>query len=403
MARRFNKRMLDALRPPGEGRTEIGDVVVPGLVVRVTPRGVKSFSVGYKVVGEGGAGPAGRLRTGRQHRITLGQYPALDLSAARERARDILAVVSEGRDPRDELRERNLIRHVDTVEAVARRFIEQDARRTLVNWRRVERCLEIHVLPTLGQRPIRDVRRRDVHELMDGLVEADRAGTAREVRKHLHRLFEWAVDREIVADNPVHGMKRRDLIRRETGRALTDDELRAIWSGAGIMGYPYEPVYRLLVLTGQRRGDWARASRSEIDADRRQLEIPAARYKSRRDHVVPLAGPAWEIFEGLPAFAGNDYHLFSTDLGRRHIDGFSKAKLRLDRLAGGELAPWTTRDLRRTCMTRMADLGVRPEVRAAVLGHAKTGLQRTYNRHDYLAEKREALTAYAGHLMEIVG
>ena len=149
--RTFNKKMLDSLKPPKSGRLEFGDAIVPGLVVRITPRGVKSFSFAYKVPGEGGVSPTGRLLTGQQHRVTLGRYPALDFPAARDRARELLQVVSEGRDPRPEIREQNLIRHTNTVEAVKRRFIEQDAMRTVASWRNMQRVLDLHVVPTLRE------------------------------------------------------------------------------------------------------------------------------------------------------------------------------------------------------------------------------------------------------------
>lgn len=399
----FNKRMLDSLKPPKSGRLEIGDTIVPGLEVRVTPRGAKSFSVIYKVPGEGGVGPTGRLLAGRLHRVTLGRYPALNFPAARDRARELLQVVSEGRDPRAERAEQNLLRFTNTVEAVTRRFIEQSAKRTIKSWRSAERCIELHVLPTLGNRPIRDIRRSDVHELLDGIVAQGRVGTAREVRKHLSRLFNWAVDREIMSDNPVHGMERRDLAPNgDAGRSLADDELSAVWTATGEMGYPFGPMYRLLMLTGQRRSDWAKASRSEIDTERRVLEIPVARYKGHRDHVVPLADPAWEIVGQLPAFSGNDYHLFSTRAGSVPVSGFSKAKARLDELALGALAAWRAHDLRVTCETRLAYLGINQEARDAVLGHAKHGLQKTYNKHDYADAKREALATYAAHIMGVV-
>lgn len=411
--RRFTEQMLERMRPPSAGRLELGDEIVPGLVVRVTPLGAKSFSVIYKVPGEGGVGPTGRLLVGRQHRVTLGLHPIVSLTQARAKARELLEVVSQGRDPRPERAEQNLLRVTNTVEAVKRRFIEQDAKRTVASWRNMQRVLDLHVVPVLGDRPILDVRRSDVHELLDDIVASGRVGTAREVRKHLARLFNWAVDREIMPSNPMHGMERRDLAPNDdAGRSLADDELRAVWAASGEMGYPFGPWYRLLMLTGQRRGEWAKARRSEIDTARRVLEIPAARYKSRRDHVVPLADPAWEIVEQLPAFSGNDYHLFSTRAGRVPVSGFSKAKRRLDKLAlavmreaepQAVLAHYRTHDLRATCQTRLADLGINREARDAVMGHAKRGLQKTYNKHDYADEKREALATYAAHIMGVVG
>ena len=130
--------------------------------------------------------------------------------------------------------------------------------------------------------------------------------------------------------------------------------------------------------------------------------------KSRRDHVVPLSDSAWETIDGLPVFNGNDYYLFSTRAGRVPISGFSKAKAQLDKLAlkalgeDAVLSPYRAHDLRVTCETRLADRGFGQEVRDAVLGHAKKDLQKLYNKHDYMDEKRSALAAYADHIMEVV-
>jgi len=416
--RRFTDQMLERIRSPTSGRIELGDEIVPGLVLRVTTSGVKSFSVIYKVPGEGGVSATGRLLAGRQHRITLGQYPLLGLAQAREKARELLGTVSEGRDPRPERREANLLRHTNTVETVAKRFIEQDAKRTVASWQNIERVLDLHVVPRLGSTPIRDVRRADVHALLDELVAADKVGTAREVRKHLSRLFNWAVDRELLTDSPVHGLKRGDLDpNAEAGRALTNDELRHIWRAAGGLGYPFGPWYQLLILTGRRRDEWAAARRSEIDAPNRLHELPKERHKSRRGHALPLSEPAWTIFDSLPVWAGddenkpNDYYLLSTNGGEGHIKGFSKAKTRLDAAAlklmrkgnpEAALAPYRVHDFRVTCETRLADLGFNQDVRDAVLGHAKPGLQKTYNKHEYLEEKREAMAAYGAHIMGLV-
>jgi len=410
--RRFTEQMLERLRPPTRGRIELGDEVVPGLVLRVTTSGVKSFSVIYKVPGEGGVSESGRLLAGKQHRVTLGQYPALGLAQAREQARELLGTVSEGRDPRPERREANLLRHTNTFEAVFKRFMDREIRPSVKSWKNVERVLRLHVQPHWRDRPISDIRRADVHTLLDDLVTDDAVGTAREVRKHLSRLFNWAVDRELITDSPVHGLKRTDLKTNEdAGRALTNDELRYIWRAAGELGYPFGPMYQLLMLTGRRRGEWAMASRAEIDAVSRLHDLPRERHKSGRGHVLPLSDPAWAIIDGLPIWPGNDYFLLSTRDGRVPVSGFSKAKTRLDAEAlklmrkdnaEAVLAPYRVHDFRVTCETRLADLGFNQDVRDAVLGHAKPGLQKTYNKHEYLDEKREAMAAYGAHILGVL-
>ena len=386
MRKTINEKVLRSLRPPTTGRLVVRDVVVPGLRIRVTPRGAKSWSVVYKIVGERTSDKTGRARTGAQHRITLGRYPAMPLSEARERAREVLDAVSHGRDPRPERRQRAL----NTLASVARRHAGNG---------KAIRVLERHVLPVLGNRPIRDIRRKDIHELLDDIVESGRVGTARECRKHLSRLFNLCVNREIVSSNPAHRMDRADLAsNKDAGRSLTNEELRAIWKATGLLGYRYGSYCRIMILTGQRRGEWSDASWPEIDAQQRLLEIPAERHKSRRGHVVPLVGAAWEIVEGLPHQSGD--YIFSNRDGRVPISYFSRAKKRLDRLA--PVAPYRLHDFRVSCETRLATLGVHQEIRDAVLGHAPRGLQRIYNKHSYLDEKREALGVYGEHMMEVV-
>lgn len=159
---------------------------------------------------------------------------------------------------------------------------------------------------------------------------------------------------------------------------------------------------------------WADARLSEVCQKRKVLEVPKVRYKGRREHVVPLVSFAWDIFAAMPKWAGADPYLFSTQAGEVAISGFSKAKTQLDALATEELRTATgdaaatipdyrIHDFRATCESRLADLGFNQDVRDAVLGHAKVGLQRTYNKHDYADEKRAALVKYAEHVMGVVG
>ncbi|PPD27521.1 MAG: hypothetical protein CTY20_12530 [Hyphomicrobium sp.] len=414
--KQFTEESVRRLRPPQEGRAEFSDSAVAGLMLRVTSRGAKSWSVIYKVRGQGGQSPvSGRPLKGTQRRISLGCYPVVTLKEARARAIEVLQNAAEGTDARLTQNEARAIRIANTVELVGRRFIEQDAKRNVASWQKIERGLELHVYPRWGHRPIGEIRRKDVHELLDEMVAGGRVGAAQDTRKHLSRLFNWAVDREIIYNSPLHGLNRKDLrYMADAGRALTDDELRAVWRAAQQMGYPYAPLFHLLILTGQRRNEWAEAVASEICERRRVLEIPKSLYKGKRDHVVPLVPPAWEILAAVPRWSGADPFLFSTRAGQVPVAGFSKAKTQLDQLATAELrairndpaaalAGYRIHDFRVTCESRLADLGLNQDVRDAVLGHAKIGLQRTYNKHDYAEEKRSALQKYSEHVMGVVG
>ncbi|WP_065756376.1 tyrosine-type recombinase/integrase [Bradyrhizobium paxllaeri] len=407
----LERLQYDPAQAPSSGRMEIKDALCPGLILRVTPRGVKTFSVIYKVPGEGGVSPAGRLLAGKQHRITLGATPPLDLKSARERAREILLAASQGRDIRRERIAAHQQRHQNTFQRAFTRFIEQEIKPNVSSWRNVERALSLHVLPHWAERGMHEIRRSDIHEILDALVARNLPGAGSEVRKHLSRFFNWAVDRELMAENPVVGLKRNDLRNPEdAGRALTDLELKVVWNSACSLGYPFGALFRLLMLTGQRRNDWAHARHSELDLRKGWLEIPKSRYKSRRDHIVPLSPQALKLVAELPTNISPSGFVFSSREGQVPVSGFSRAKTALDNKAGALMKledstqfikNYRIHDFRVTCETRLATLGFNQDVRDAVLGHAKQGLQRTYNKYDYHDEKRLALAAYASHLAEI--
>ena len=415
--KRFTQQGIERLRydkaaAPPSGRIEIEDEACPGLLLRVTQRNMKSFSVIYRVLGEGGTSPKGRLLAGKQHRITLGATPPMELTTARRQACEIIQAATEGRDLRTERREKNLVRSVNTFETVFRRFLEIEIIPNVEAWKNVDGVLRRHVLPLWAKTPVQDIRRSNIHELIDELVKQGKHGSAREVRKHLSRFFNWVVDREIIVDNPIHGLKRGDLQNsEEAGRALSDHEIRNIWQASASLGYPFGPLYQLLLLTGQRRTEWASASRSEINLDKSWLEIPKARYKGDRDHIVPLTELARSIVEQLPAWSGNDYFLFSSRNGKVPVSGFSKAKARLDQeisrlmqaeASNGPLLPYRIHDFRVTCETRLATLGFNQDIRDAIIGHAKSGLQKTYNKYNYLREKCEAVSIYEAHIVSLV-
>lgn len=412
--RQFTDEFLRSLEPIGGRRQEYGDRETSGLLVRVNKRGSLSFNAIFRVLGDGDVNENGKLMRGKQQRITLGTYPEISIDEARQETLLIRSKASKGIDPRLEMRAGNLLRISNSVEIVAQEFIEKYAKTHTVAWRNAERAYLNYVIPYIGKRPIESITRSDIHKLLDRIIAEGKTGTAREVKKHLCTLFNWAINREICKHNPVLNLTRKDLKPNENaGRALQDDEVKAIWKGMERLGYPFGPLYQLLLLTGQRKSEWANARLDEINQTEQYLEVPRTRYKSRRDHIVPFSDIVKQAVENLPAWSHENYYLFSTQRGRVAVSGFAQAKKRLDEYAleelcklrgvkTTELPSYRLHDFRVTCETRLANLGFNQEVRDRVLGHAAPGLQKTYNKYDYTAEKREALQAYAQHIMEIV-
>jgi integrase len=119
------------------------------------------------------------------------------------------------------------------------------------------------------------ITRADAHRLIDQFVADGRHGIAREVRKHLTRVFNWAVDRDIIRANPLSGMERPEIAYRPRERTLTMEEMKAIWKAAPEMGYPFGPILRLLILSGQRKTEIAEVHWSWLREDIAALEIPS--------------------------------------------------------------------------------------------------------------------------------
>jgi integrase len=164
------------------------------------------------------------------------------------------------------------------------------------------------------------------------------------------------------------------------------------------MGYPYGPLIRLLLLSGQRESEVSGASWSEIDLQARLWTIPSHRMKGRRVQTVPITPDALAIFEGLPRFAGD--FIFTTTGGAKPVNGFSKAKVRIDKLSG--VKEWRFHDLRRTMRTHLSALPVQDMVRELVIAHARPGLHKVYDQHSYLEEKRECLVLWEARLKKIL-
>ena len=173
------------------------------------------------------------------------------------------------------------------------------------------------------------------------------------------------------------------------------------WAATESLGYPYGPLLQLLLLTGQRKSEVAEMEWKEVDLDRRLWRIPAERFKSDETHLVPLCDDSYALLKTLPRFDHGDF-VFSTTFGRVPVNGFSKAKGRLDALMGAGVTPWVIHDLRRTVRTRLSSLRIEDHVAEMVIGHGRQGNQRVYDQHKYLQEIREALCRWEAELREMI-
>jgi integrase len=334
-------------------QTDYFDETVTGLALRVTSRGTKSWTLLY-------ATP--------RRRVTLGRYPAMSLAAARTAAIE----VREGRG-------------AGTVSALAEVYLRHiHANRSAAQ---AERRLRKDILPIIGHVQLPELHRRDVTRV----IEAKAAPiAARRAFEEVRAMVRWAVARGDLDHNPLDGMQGPPISKPRT-RVLTDDEIRLLWSRLDRLSPSVARIIKLCLVTAQRVGEVAGIRPAEVDLERRVWAIPAARTKNGYPHSVPLTDLAIEII-GEPS---EGY-----EVSRYVSQAIQRAQARFG------LEHWTPHDLRRTALTKMAELGVPPIVLGHIANHrttTKAGITLgVYVQHQYEKEKREALELWANRLQGII-
>lgn len=408
-------KAVENAKPDPLRRVEIPDGLLPGLYLVVQPSGARSWAARYR-------------HAGRPRKVTLGAFPALDLAEARKAAQVALRAAAEGRDPASEKVaaraaakvaesvDRDLFENV--VADFVARYVKANNRESSA--RETERLLTRNVVPVWSGRRVQEITRRDVLELLDGIVDRGASIGANRTLAAVRRLFNWCVERDILGEAPTDKVKA-PTAERSRDRVLSDDELRIVWRAAGDLGLPFGPMLRLLVLTGARRDEVADARWSEIDLAKRLWTLPAARSKNGQAHEIPLSDASIAVLDGIPRVRGRsekgrvppDFVLTTT--GETPASGFSRAKTRLDTLVLAAMrreaeeagrdpseveAPprWTFHDLRRTAASGMARLGINLPVIEKVLNHTSgsfAGVVGVYQRHSFAEEKRAALDVWS--------
>ena len=353
---------------------------------------------------------------GLSQKLTLGPYPAIGLAKARALAANAAAALADGRNPGAEKAEAKVAAKAkavaeaaptDLVDDVAHAFVEHAKRRTrLRSWGETERILRREIIPAWGKRRLSTITKAEVHALLDAIADRRAPILANRTLAHLKTMGRWACDREIVAVNPFADV-RPPAPETTRERVLDDREISALMAVLDAEPYPFGPFTRLLLMLGARRSEIAGLRWSELDFVKREWKLPKERSKNRAAHTLPLPDAVIDILKALPRIERSDL-VFTLD-GRRPITAVAPAKVRISRAmeaALGEPVPtWTYHDLRRTCATGLASIGVPPHVCEAVLNHKGgviRGVAQIYNRFSYRGEQLSALEAWARRLDEIV-
>ena len=382
---KFTKSAIDSISTPDKD-VVYWDTGCPGFGLKVTPKGRKVFLVLYRTAGAGS-----RLR-----KYTIGPYGRVTLHQAKLAAQKIFTARLEGRDPAGEKREAKRRITADCISDLLESYISQH-----VSQRRsageLSRLLRRELGSAWDDRSIHEITKRDVIELVTGIVQRGAPIAANKTLKVVKTFLRWCVGRGILDKSPADGVP---LPTKEVSRdrILSDQELARVILAAREIGGTYGAVVELLALTGQRREEVARSTPDEFNISQRTWTIPKARTKNGKAHIVHLSMQSLAV---LRACEKRGCYVFSPP-GTKPLT-FSRAKRRLDELSG--VTGWRLHDLRRTCVSGMARLGIPPHIADKILNHQSgtiSGVAAVYQRHEFLAERREALEEWGSHFSRII-
>jgi integrase len=409
----------------GKERREIRDGGCRGLILVVQPSGHKAWAMRFR-------------QRGQLMRMTLGPVDLngveatgaapiigtpLTLASARRLAAEINHTRASGGDVVAAKRRERVECEAKSFASAARDFIEQHAIRKTRRWPEQARLLGfqpvdgngLDLIPKgLGERwhdrPIADIDGDDIHAVVDETRENGAPGLERRAKgpteararamfRTLSKLFAWLIAKRRLTQNPCSGVHRPETPKARD-RVLSNAEIISFWKATDAERREFGALLKLLLLTGARLNEVAGMRRSELRDAGMTWTTPQSRTKNHRAHVVPLAPMVRDILAGVPT---NGDLIFTTN-GSTPVSGWSKIKGRLDARMR-PTAPWRLHDLRRSAVTGMGELGIRPDVIELVVNHvsgSRGGIAGTYNRSELMPERRAALEHWAAHVSELV-
>jgi integrase len=439
---RLTDRTVETARP-SKTRRELPDDVLPGFYLVVQPSGARSWAVRYRAAG-------------RTRKHTIGAYPKLGLKEARDLARTAIRSVAEGSDPHA-----IKVAAREAAKAVSAGTAPLTAESPFVDVWQVYIADHVKGLRPRSQEAINGMYRMELEprwkkRRLGQITPADVTQLKRDLKKTpskadkarviLSGFFNWCMDDEIhggtpiIAESPVIASRKRrrnanDKRKAKTGRKLGDDEIRWMWTAADESGFPFGPLVKLLLLTGQRRNEVAGIAESEIDRPKRVWCLPGERTKNGEPNLIYLADLTLVVLDSLPNLhreamerdrikaarqRKNDQLLLSYN-GTTPPSGFSKAKRRLDTRmlelakqeakARGydsdmiEIKHWKLHDLRRTFISLLARLKIPQEYAEKAVNHISEshgGLRKIYDEHEYEEETRNAFVVLANFITSLV-
>lgn len=392
---RFDHNMISGLDAPDKP-IEYYDTVERGLMLRHSKAGTKTFCYRY------------RFRE-KNKRYKIGDFPGVGLAEARKKVQKLRVKVNEGIDPQAEKDKRKYKKEVQRFRELAKEYKEKEVPHKSKNTRKEYiRIVDTELIPKLGEYPIDEIDKHQIIEMLDekayGKGDADPAPRmANSIRTRLSRIFNFGIERGYVKNNPVRQTSKYPEGEKKRDRFYSDKEIRELWTYFEDWQAPTPSVFKMLLITGQRKTETMHMKWNDIKGD--VWTIPAEIAKNNQDHPVLLSDFAQEIInDQRPRSGDSDYVFESPERDNEPLETIKRAKETIQKHSN--IPDFRPHDLRRTFATNLAKLKVDRTVLGKILNHkglsGDSQVTAIYDRHSYIEEKREAMNKWAHRLKEIL-
>ena len=419
---RLDQKRVASATAQGKEREFFWDATLPGFGLMVTANGARSFVVQY------------RNADGVSRRMSING--GRSLAQAKREAKVLLGAVAKGGDPLGDKRKAREARGGTLQRIVEDEYLADDDVKKLRSFDEKRGTFKRYIFPTLGSRPLGEIKRSEIVRMLGKLKQKNGPGAANNAFKVLSRFFTWYTPRDDDFRSPiVRGTYNQT--KGDGARTLSDDEIRILWNVAGEGRNPFDHFLKFTLLTATRRTEASQMKRSELSVDGSEWTIPAARYKgqdgkSAHAHLIPLSSLACDVLAGVKVLQvgrkDSDY-VFTTN-GTTPISGYSKFKAAFDarlldalekegakvrkrivddlneRYPGKGYQPfdgkWQVHSLRKTARTLFSCIGVDKSIAEKCLGHIEGGIVGTYDHHEFKLQKRTAFEALGREIDRIV-
>lgn len=388
MSTKLTKTFINSLKLQQTSRElTFWDDQVHGFGVRLRPSGHLSFVFFYR-----------SRSTRRLNKVTLGTPAKLSLDLARNEARRLAGQVALGGDPAQERK----VAPTNTIAETFALYQKTELAKTSPKWQRqIQRIFERHILPKLGDRPVKDLKRADIRTITDAIAKVS-PSSANNLHRGVSAYLTFCLDRDFIEHHVLRGSRLPGPVKHGN-RILDDREIAQVWQAIDTLPTHWKPYFRLLLLTGQRKSEMTGMTTRELDLPRQTWTIAATRTKNRIEQIVPLVPLAMTIIEGIKVPRSG--LVFASPLDASRTITSHDGAIRKLRAAVPAIPYWGIHDLRRTVASGLARLGQPAEVIERVLNHSSgvsSQIHLVYNRHKYEAEKRVALNLWADHIQKLV-